>query len=152
MGNGKIAHEFFTIERTNFGVIAAFDNKNRVVMIRQYRQSIGKISIELPAGHFEKNESPVKGIRRELLEETGYTVGKIYPLGIFYSSPGIMEEKACLYTAEGAKKAATQNFDEHEEIEVLLVPFKKALSLVYKGIINDMGSVIALLKLEKIRK
>jgi ADP-ribose pyrophosphatase len=52
-----------------------------IVMIRQYRPSLEADTLEIPAGAIEKNEAPMVAARREVLEETGWQCGLLYPLG-----------------------------------------------------------------------
>lgn len=148
LGNGKIAENFFTIERTDYGIVAAFDENKKLVMIRQYRHSIGKFSIEFPAGHFEKDEEPVTGTKRELREETGYSMDKFHALGTLYPATGIMRERAHFFWGEGAKKVGPQQFDEHEDIEVILITLPEAIKALKEGKIFDMATALLLFKLE----
>ncbi len=48
----------------------------RILLIRQYRHAAGQYLWELVAGHKEPNEDFLRGARRELQEETGYTARK----------------------------------------------------------------------------
>src|SRR5580658_1174794 len=60
-------------------VLPIFDD-GRVLLIRQYRHSVGEFLWELVAGRKEPNETPAVGARRELLEETGYTAKRLRKL------------------------------------------------------------------------
>ncbi|MGH9732635.1 MAG: NUDIX domain-containing protein, partial [Candidatus Acidiferrales bacterium] len=53
-------------------VLPVFDD-GRLLLIRQYRHSVGGYLWELVAGRIEPGERPLPGAKRELLEETGYT-------------------------------------------------------------------------------
>lgn len=66
------------------GVFAAvFDDKNRILLVKiRY----GSRNWTLPGGHLENNESPSEGVKREVLEETGYVVD-VENLVSVYSSP-----------------------------------------------------------------
>ncbi len=70
-----------------------------IVMIRNYRWSVGHQLWELPAGTREPNESPEQTARRELKEETGYRAGRLQPLATFFTSPGIMTEEMLAFVA-----------------------------------------------------
>jgi len=49
--------------------------------VRQLRPAIERFSLELPAGVVDADEDPLETARRELLEETGYTVMSIERIG-----------------------------------------------------------------------
>ena len=53
-----------------------------MVMIRQYRPSLDSETLEVPAGAIEDGEAYVNATQREVLEETGYRCGLLYPLGV----------------------------------------------------------------------
>ena len=42
------------------------------LLVRQYRPAVEQVTLELPAGHVERGESPAAAALRELEEETGY--------------------------------------------------------------------------------
>lgn len=60
------------------GVI--FKNKNTLICIEENGYGI-KHLLKLPGGSVEKNESNIKAIKREILEETGYEINDIKCLG-----------------------------------------------------------------------
>src|SRR3984893_19402244 len=61
----------------------------RVLLIRQYRHTVGGFLWELVAGRKEPNESPSVGARRELLEETGYTARRLRKLRTIIEEQGL---------------------------------------------------------------
>lgn len=66
------------------GVFAAvFDENNRILCVKI---NYGSGNWTLPGGHLENNESPYDGVKREVLEETGYIVD-IENLVSVYSAP-----------------------------------------------------------------
>lgn len=88
-------------------------NDGRVVMIENTRPTVGETLLELPAGTREPNEDAVVTASRELIEETGYTAGRLELMHEFYSAPGICDELMHLYratslTAGDPKREATE--------------------------------------------
>lgn len=92
-----------------------------VVMVRQYRIALGKTIDEIPSGKFEGGESPEDRARAELEEETGYTAGRLVPVGGIYPSVGYTSEKIHMYLAFDLTKSK-QNLDFDERIEVVTIP------------------------------
>jgi 8-oxo-dGTP pyrophosphatase MutT (NUDIX family) len=114
------------------GVIPVVDTRagRMIVMIRQYRHGTGKLCLEFPGGIVEKDEDPAIAVGRELLEETGWRAGMILPLGLLSPNPAFMTNTFHAFVAEGCIHDSEQVLDEHEEIEVLLVPEREAIDMV----------------------
>src|ERR1019366_10000664 len=53
-------------------VVLPILNDGRLLMIRQYRHTVGGYLLEVVAGRKEPGESTLKAAKRELAEETGY--------------------------------------------------------------------------------
>lgn len=114
------------------GVIPVVDTAvgRMIVMIRQYRHGAGRLCLEFPGGAVERGEDPAIAVGRELCEETGYRAEMIVPLGTLSPNPAFMTNSFHAFVAEGCTLAKDQCLDEHEEIEVLLVPEREAIDLV----------------------
>ena len=124
--------------------IVPFINKTDIIMVKQYRYPVDKITYEIPAGKLDKKESLLKCAKRELKEETGYTAKNIKKLISFYPSSAFSNEELIIYIAKNLM-AGKQNPDEDEFIQNTIVPFKKALQMIKQGKIKDSKTIIALL-------
>ena len=105
-------------------ILAEYDGK--VVIIEQSRTPLGERKcIELPAG-LVGDEDPDATVEdtaiKELEEETGFTADRIEVIGEFFSSPGMVAEGFTLVRAHGLSKVGDGGGNEHEEIEVHLIP------------------------------
>lgn len=114
------------------GVIPVVDTAagRMIVMIRQYRHGTGRLCLEFPGGIVERGEDPVLAVDRELTEETGYKAEMIVPLGMLSPNPAFMTNTFHAFVAEGCRFVREQALDEHEEIEVSLVPEREAIDLI----------------------
>lgn len=114
------------------GVIPVVDTAagRMIVMIRQYRHGTGRLCLEFPGGAVERGEDPATAVGRELTEETGYRAEMIVPLGLLSPNPAFMTNTFHAFVAEGCVMDREQALDEHEEIEVELVPESEAIDLV----------------------
>mgnify|MGYP000797561649 FL=1 len=65
--------------------VAALDNDNNLLFVRQFRYPYKEVVLELPAGKLEKGSTPLENGKRELLEETG-AQGYSYTC-LLYTSP-----------------------------------------------------------------
>jgi ADP-ribose pyrophosphatase len=122
----------------------------RVCLIRNYRMSVDRTLIELPAGTLEPGEDPLECARRELIEETGLRASSLEPLLEFYMSPGILNEKMHVVLATGLREGEAA-LEPGEQIERLVVTWPEAMELVRQGTIQDAKTLAGLLYYDRLR-
>ncbi len=136
----------------NGGVtVLPLTDENEVIFVKQFRYPYMEPVLEIPAGKLEKGENHYDAGKRELLEETGCTCGKYKYLGELYPSPGYVDEKIHLYLAEKLEYNK-QNLDEDEFLDVVKIPFEKAVEMVMNGEIKDSKTQVCILKTALMRK
>jgi ADP-ribose pyrophosphatase len=116
----------------------------RVLLIRQYRHSVGEFLWELVAGRKEPQESPLAGARRELLEETGYTAKRLRKLLRVVPTPGFANEWMWIFAAEGLT-AGTAQPEEDEKITARIFTLKQVEKMIQRGTLRDAKSICGLL-------
>lgn len=122
---------------------------NQIILVRQFRYPVGKVTLEVPAGKLDKvGEDPIECARRELSEETGYSAGKIWKLTTIATTVGFTNEYIHLYAASDLK-AGELHPDSDEFINVVKVPLTAALQMVETGKIFDAKSAVLILLLAK---
>ncbi len=138
------------VEARNSVCVAALDGCGNVVLVKQYRQAVGEVLLEVPAGGIECEEEPLDAAHRELEEETGFLAKRMTFESFFWATPGISTEGMYAYSAEGLelRKQVTE-YDEN--IEVVCVSLDNVMNLISTGKIRD-GKTIALLSLILIKK
>ena len=112
-------------------ILAEFEG--RIVLVEQARVPLGgRKCIELPAGLVGDEDD--KGVEetaiKELEEETGFTAGRIEVIGEFFSSPGMVAEGFTLVRARDLRRIGEGGGNDHEEIEVHLVPSSEMAAFV----------------------
>jgi len=117
-----------------------------VILIRQFRISIGREILELPAGRLEKNENPEDCARRELEEEIGYHAGKIVPAVSYYSSVGFTDEKMHIFLAFQLQRVG-ENLESDERIQRIDVPIAEIRSKLANNEFEDSKTIIGLREL-----
>ena len=125
--------------------VLAVTATNKIVLVKQYRKAIEKVSYEIPAGKLEigENADPEAAALRELEEETAYS-GKLRLLYDFYSAIGFCNERLRLYIASNLEKVENPRpQDEDETLELLEVSMDEALSLIQSGDICDAKTIMA---------
>ena len=120
------------------------DDHGGVWLVGQHRYPLGCYSWEIPEGGGHEGESPEETARRELREETGMEAGTLELIGVSHLSNSVSDEIAYIYRAS-ALQAGPSTPDGNERIEVRLVPWVEAWSMLQAGEITDSMSVIALL-------
>ncbi len=116
----------------------------RVLLIRQYRHSIGEFLWELVAGRKEPKETPAAAARRELLEETGYTAKRLRKLVRVIPTPGFVNEWMWIFAAEQLSKGAAQP-EEDEKITPRIFTLKQVDSMIERGALHDAKSIVGLM-------
>jgi GDP-mannose pyrophosphatase NudK len=141
-------------DRGNGATILLYNKANQtVILTRQFRMPTylngneqGYL-IETCAGLLDK-DNPEDCIRKETEEETGYKISSVQKAFEAYMSPGSVTEILYFFTAEYTKDMKVSDGggleEETEHIEVLELPFTKALDMVKSGEIKDAKTIMLL--------
>ena len=124
-------------------VLIPMTDAGEIILVRQYRHSIGRDAWELPAGTLE----PKKAAERECHEEIGLIPSTLDLLGTFYPTPGYCDEEMNFYRATGLREpreGETAEQDEDEDIEKQSFTVQQIRSMIRSGEIIDMKTVVGL--------
>ena len=132
------------VEHSDCVAIIAVDDKDNILLVSQFRKSVEKELLEIPAGGIDPGETPEDCVRRELREETGFLPRKLERLGGFYSSPGYCTEYLHLYLATDLVSSPLQAEDS-ESIRLVRMPLAQIPDLIASGSICDAKSIAGLL-------
>jgi 8-oxo-dGTP pyrophosphatase MutT (NUDIX family) len=113
--------------------LVAGDKGPEVVMVRQYRHGNDSLSLEFPGGVVERGEAPEAAVRRELEEETGYRAGRVLHAGTVSPNPAFLENSYHVYVAFDLVADGRVSLDEHEEIDVELLPLEEVRAKMGTG-------------------
>jgi len=136
------------IRHPGAAAMVALKDEKSLVMVRQYRHAVGGYIWEIPAGTLDPGESPRECAKRELIEETGYSAEHWQELGAIIPVPGYSDEKIHIFLATDLR-AAHQDLDPDEILDVREVPFEKAFEMIEKGEIIDSKTISSLFLAKK---
>jgi len=135
---------FSIVEHPGAVAIIPVHANGDVVLLRQFRPSIGEEIYEIPAGTIEKGEAPLATAKREIIEETGFKARQWSKIAEFYTAPGFCTELMHVYVARGLTPA-TADGDADEVLKPVRVSIDAALKLVRTRKIRDAKSIAGLL-------
>ncbi len=134
--------------------ILPITKEGRVVVIVEPRiGSENGVTLGLPAGYLDLNESPLDAAARELKEETGYVAASFIPLRNghrYYQDQGCSEAFNSHFLALDCEKVQEQALDADEQIKFMEVEFDDVLELADNGYINDANSLLTICYGEKV--
>jgi ADP-ribose pyrophosphatase len=80
-----------------------------------------------------------------LEEETGWQAGTLAPLGSFYGSTGISDERFHLFLATDLSDSGCQNLEITEQIQLEIISLEHAVQLALSGEVSDAPTCLALI-------
>lgn len=150
--NGAVKDDYYVLEYPDWANAIAVTDDNKLILVRQYRHAADIISLEVPGGVIEPGEDPEIGVRRELLEETGYTFDSCELIATLYPNPATSTNRTFTYLLKGGVKTQEQHLDEHEILNVEVYTIAEAKQLLLENKIEQSLHAAALfyglLKLE----
>lgn len=144
------------VDHTGAVAIVALDDRERVLLLQQYRHPIRSRDWEIPAGLLDiDGEEPVETARRELAEEADLVAATWDPLVSIRTTPGGSDESVHLFLARGLSPADEVHAREAEEADIRLewVPLADAVTAVLEGRMqNAILAVGVLTAAERLRR
>ena len=131
------------IDHPGAAAILAFDEKGRIILVRQHRFPQGYI-LEIPAGTLEKGESPKRCAVREIQEETGYKAKAMKHLITYYPSVGYNTEAIHCFVASGLTPVKMK-LDTDEFITVKKMELPRLIKMIKSGKIIDSKTICAVM-------
>ncbi len=148
LSNGHEIERFHVIHGPDWASVLCVTEASEVVLVRQYRHGIGRVSLELPAGVIEPDESPEQAARRELAEETGFEASDWTSIQRVPTEPARHTTHAHFFCARGARLTRNPAPEATEVLEVVLVPLADLARLATDGSIEHgvhVGAILAAL-------
>ena len=142
--DGEILRDYNWIAMRSFAIVVPLLDGDRTILARSYKLGVGAISLSLPAGYLEEGEEPLDGAKRELREETGHEASEWIPLGRYVVDGNYGSGFMHGFIAKGARKVCEPDSGDHEQQELLDLPFADALAKLRAGEVAQLSTAAAL--------
>jgi 8-oxo-dGTP pyrophosphatase MutT (NUDIX family) len=128
---GDTPQTYHAVGQRDYLAILARTSDGRFPIVRQYRPAMETFTWELPAGLVERDEVPAEAAARELLEETGYPVRAIHPLGTAAACTGRLSNRIHSFFVETGDPVA--DFTPEPGLTVALKSPDELVALIRSG-------------------
>lgn len=139
---GKLT-ERIKVEHPEAAAIVPFLDRDRILMVRQWRYAIGCETLEIPAGKVDPGEKVNTCAVRELFEETGHRAASMVEIFNYYPAIGYSDEVIRMFFAAGLEKVSEWE-DKDEISRVEAVNFSQVYDMIMNGEIRDGKTVIGI--------
>ena len=141
LDNGEVAVREYIRHSGGVAIVPVVDGN--IILIRQFRISIERELIELPAGRLELNEDPISCAARELEEEIGYRANKLIPIASYFASVGNSNERMYLFLALDLVKTELR-LEADERIREVVMSFDAVKEKLANQEFEDSKTIIGL--------
>ena len=139
--------EFHYVSDPPSVVVLPFTEAGDVVVIREWRQAVGRTNYGLPAGGLEAEDADLDAAaRRELREETGYEAAAIESIATYEPSNGLFDSVFHYVVARGCSPTGERDLDDNESIAVETTTFDELRERAVDGELRDGRSALAVLQ------
>ena len=136
------------LETRDWVNVVAITPEKKIVLVKQYRFGAGKITVEIPAGLIDQNESSRDSAIRELREETGYTTNNWQYLGYVEPNPAFLNNRCHHWLAMDVVKTTDTDLDDGEDIAVELYTYDELTDAIHIGEVNHVLALSALSRIQ----
>ncbi|BBF42123.1 ADP-ribose pyrophosphatase [Lachnospiraceae bacterium KM106-2] len=136
--------KYDVLHHNGAAAIVPVDEDGKILMVRQYRHAVSKVTLEIPAGKLDPGEDGMQCAIRECEEETGYKAGETHHLFDLFTTLAYCDEKIAVYYTTGLTKSK-QNLDDDEFVNVERYTLDELTDLILQGTIQDSKTIAAIL-------
>jgi ADP-ribose pyrophosphatase len=133
--SGRIG-EFHYILTNGSSMVVPLDKAMKVILVRQYRYTGNRDSIEFPCGGVKDGSTPEETAKKELIEETGFLPAKLEYCGQFNPCNGLLDEICRVYMARDLHFVG-HSPDETESFELVRLALNEMDAFIRNGTIWD---------------
>lgn len=143
--DGRVIDDYYQLRLVDCAIVFAKTKEGKVIMERQYKHGVRKVTLMLPTGGIEEGEEPLRAAQRELKEETGYVSEDWQSLGCLIHMGNQGGGKINMFRALGAEQVTQPKTSDLEEMEIVLMDEKELIEGIRAGQISVLNTVTAIL-------
>lgn len=114
-------------------MVLAWSKENKLLVCREWRQSVRDWVIGLPGGRVDPGESPEKAARRELQEEAGVEGQQWRSIGVFHPFIGYTPQEIHVWSARNCSQNMLPRPEDGEFIETLWLTPQEVAGRIHEG-------------------
>jgi ADP-ribose diphosphatase len=141
---GEYCKEYFVTSTGQRAALVATHDDN-LLLVRQYRLLINRLSYEIPSGRIDRGEAPLDAARRECLEETGVDCKDLKPLSFFIPGLDTFDNPTHLFHSDKLIETCEAKIHSDEIYDHVWISLTDCLEMIRKREIVDSLSIIAIL-------
>lgn len=129
--DGQIIPDWPIIETRDYVNAMVIDRSGKAMILEGYKHGHGSSNWQVLGGYLEPGEDPFEAVKRELLEETGFSSAEWRHLGSFTVDANRRVGTGHFFLAQGVQKVAEPDYDDLEQFVirwVSLAELRQALS------------------------
>ena len=117
--DGRVVPDYYTATMGDYALVYAVTREGTVLVLRQYKHGCRRVCLTFPGGYVAPGEDPAAAVERELLEETGYRLETLTPLGSFVANANQGCNTAHLFRADGCRYERPAESGDLEEMQLV---------------------------------
>jgi ADP-ribose pyrophosphatase len=140
-------HQIEIVRHPPSVVLMPMTDDDHVMLVRQFRPSLGRELWECPAGSLNAGEAAESAAARECEEEIALVPGRIEQLAALFPAPGFCDEELIFFRVSDLRAPSPDSPhhpDEDEDIHAQLFTVSEARAMVARGEIVDLKSAYGL--------
>jgi len=140
---------YYVVNFKKTAAIICINSRNEVLLTRQYRFLINRISLEIAGGGIDDSEDFAAGANRELLEETGYIANELVSLCKFRPGLDNVDNPTEIFLCRDFIKQHDIDLNPSEILGIQWVHIDECLRMISSFEIQD-GTTIMGISLAKV--
>ena len=125
-----VEHDYYIHHAEDSALCVCITEDNKILIEKQYRPAIKKISIDYPAGRMERKDKDIsQTMLRELREETGYIASSLKKLAVIDKEPSFSTSRMHIFLVKGIIQDK-KNLDPTENIVIDFVEPSRIVAMI----------------------